>query len=134
MASTTIAAPFFMFQDGKAEEALNYYIKIIPNSNIQSITRYGAGEHGQEGSIKVAHATVGGLHIMAIDSPIQHQFNFTPSLSLYITLPDEETITEVSKQLADGGMERMPLGEYGFSKKYAWVEDRFGVSWQLNLD
>jgi predicted 3-demethylubiquinone-9 3-methyltransferase (glyoxalase superfamily) len=134
MASTTVTAPCLMFQGQIAEEALNYYAKIIPNSNIESITRYAAGEQGLQGSVKVAHATVGGLHIIAIDSNVQHKFNFTPSLSLYVTLSDEQTITDVSKQLADGGKELMPLGEYGFAKKYAWVEDRFGVSWQLKID
>jgi predicted 3-demethylubiquinone-9 3-methyltransferase (glyoxalase superfamily) len=135
MTSNTTAAAFLMFQGKKAEEALKYYANIIPNTYIQSITHYDdSGKQGAPGSVKLARASIGGLPVMAIDSSVQHAFDFTPSMSLYINLPDEETIADVSTKLVDGGKELMPLGEYGFSKKYAWVQDRFGVSWQLNLD
>ena len=121
-----------MFQ-GQASEALDLYMKVIPNSKIESITRYGPGEPGKDGTVKMAYARIGGLEVRINDSPIEHAFGFTPSLSLFVELPDEESLTTVTKELEDGGKTLMPLGSYGFSKKFAWVSDRFGVSWQLNL-
>ena len=81
----------------------------------------------------MAHASVGGLNVMAFDSFMPHAFNFTPAMSIYLSLPDEKTVEDVAKQLGEGGKEMMLLGEYDFSKKYAWLEDRFGVSWQIAI-
>jgi predicted 3-demethylubiquinone-9 3-methyltransferase (glyoxalase superfamily) len=130
--NSPIVTPFLMFQGRKAEEALNYYTKLIPNSGIESIVRYGKDETGSEGSVKIAHAKIGGLLIKAIDSPADHAFNFTPSISLFVTLADE-LIEQVAQNLAEDGSVMMPLGAYDFSKKFAWVNDRYGVSWQLSV-
>src|SRR4051812_16147824 len=72
----TDATPFLMFE-GRAEEALDFYIATVPESRIEHIDRYGAGEPGPEGSVRMARAVVAGLPILASDSFVQHAFTFT---------------------------------------------------------
>ena len=71
---------------------------------------------------------------MCIDSYVQHEFAFTPSMSLYVRCATEEEIDRVFAALAQGGQILMPLDRYPFSPKFGWLSDRFGVSWQLSLD
>lgn len=125
--------PFLMFQDGKAEEAINFYTSLIENSEITSIVRYGANESGDEGTIMQATFTLKGQEFMCIDSNVKHEFTFTPSFSIYVTCDTDDEIRSLYQRLNEGGLELMPLADYGFSKKFGWVNDRFGVSWQLNL-
>ncbi|MFD6440121.1 VOC family protein [Peribacillus sp. NPDC060186] len=124
--------PFLMFQ-GNAEEAMNYYTSLIEESEITSITRYGANEAGAEGSVMRATFTLKGQEFMCIDSNIKHEFTFTPSISLFITCDTEEEIDRIYESLTDGGEVLMPLADYSFSQKFGWVADKFGVSWQLTL-
>lgn len=124
--------PFLMFE-GNAEEAMNYYISIIDSSEITSITRYGANEPGREGSVMQATFSLKGQEFMCIDSHIKHGFTFTPSFSIFITCDTEEELDRLYEKLSEGGKALMPLGNYGFSKKFGWINDKFGVSWQLNL-
>ncbi|KMK75258.1 VOC family protein [Alkalihalobacillus pseudalcaliphilus] len=125
--------PFLMFQDGNAEEAMNFYTSLIEDSAITHIVRYGANQGGEEGKVMTAAFTLRGQEFMCIDSNIQHQFTFTPSFSIYLTCSTEEEIDSLYQQLVEDRQALMPLGDYGFSKKFGWVNDRFGVSWQLNL-
>ncbi len=125
--------PFLMFQDGKAEEAMNFYTSLIEDSEITNIVRYGANESGAEGTIMQATFTLKGQEFMCIDSNVKHGFSFTPSFSIYVTCNTEDEIQNLYQRLNEGGQALMPLDNYGFSKKFGWVNDRFGVSWQLNL-
>ncbi|WP_221567786.1 VOC family protein [Alkalihalobacillus sp. TS-13] len=125
--------PFLMFQEGNAEVAMNYYTSLIEDSEITSIVRYGANEAGDEGTVMQATFTLKGQEFMCIDSYVKHQFSFTPSFSIYIVCDTEEEINTLYQKLLEGGEALMPLEDYGFSKKFGWVNDRFGVSWQLNL-
>lgn len=125
--------PFLMFQDGTAEEAMNFYTSLIEDSEITTIVRYGANEGGDEGTIMQATFTLKGQEFMCIDSNIKHEFSFTPSFSIYITCNTEEEIRNLYQRLNEEGQSLMPLDDYGFSKKFGWLNDRFGVSWQLNL-
>jgi len=125
--------PFLMFQDGKAEEAMNYYTSVVADSKITNIIRYGANESGDEGTVMQATFSLKGQEFMCIDSNIKHEFSFTPSFSIYITCDTEVELDELYQRLLDGGQALMPLDDYGFSKKFGWINDRFGVSWQLNL-
>jgi predicted 3-demethylubiquinone-9 3-methyltransferase (glyoxalase superfamily) len=70
---------------------------------------------------------------MCIDSSVKHDFDFTPSMSLYVDCESEEEIDRLFEKLSDEGMVLMPLGESPFSVKFGWVQDKFGVSWQLNF-
>jgi predicted 3-demethylubiquinone-9 3-methyltransferase (glyoxalase superfamily) len=125
--------PFLMFQDGKAEEAMNYYISIIDDSEIRSIVRYGANEAGDEAIVLQAAFSIKGKEFMCIDSNLKHQFSFTPSFSIFVTCDTEEEINNLYQKLIEGGQALMPIGDYGFSQRFGWLNDRFGVSWQLNL-
>jgi predicted 3-demethylubiquinone-9 3-methyltransferase (glyoxalase superfamily) len=75
-----------------------------------------------------------GQSVMCTDSVVKHGFTFTPAFSFFVDCKSEEEIRRLSSALSEGGSEFMPLGEYGFSRQFAWVRDRFGDSWQLNLD
>lgn len=125
--------PFLMFQDGKAEQAMNFYTSLIEDSAITNIVRYGANESGDEGTVMQATFTLKGQEFMCIDSNVKHQFSFTPSFSIFVTCNTEEELDNIYQKLNEGGQALMPLGDYGFSKKFGWLNDRFGVSWQLNL-
>lgn len=126
--------PFLMFQGGKAEEAMNYYTSLVTDSKITSIVRYGANEAGgDEGTVMQATFVLKEQEFMCIDSNIEHQFTFTPSFSIYVTCDTEEEIDHLYEHLMEGGQALMPIGDYGFSKKFGWLNDKFGVSWQLNL-
>lgn len=121
-------------QCGKAEEAIKLYTSLIPNSEIKKIERWGEGEPaGVAGQVKVALFTLAGNEYMASENTADHQFTFTPAISIFIECENEAEITRLHTELSKGGKEFMPMDNYGFSKKFAWVEDRYGVSWQLNL-
>jgi predicted 3-demethylubiquinone-9 3-methyltransferase (glyoxalase superfamily) len=124
--------PFLMFE-GKAEEALRFYVSLFPGSEVININRYGPRGPGPEGSVMVAAFTIGGQPMMCSDSFVKHNFTFTPSSSLFVDCTSEEELRRIVAALSDGGSTLMPLGNYGFSRQFAWVNDRYGVSWQLNL-
>lgn len=127
-----VVTPFLMFE-GRAEEAMTCYVALIADSAIITIERWEAGSPGTAGSIKLARFRLGDLDVLCSDSPVRHAFTFTPSLSLFMACPSEEELDRLSAALGDGGAFLMPPGAYGFSRKFAWLNDRFGVSWQLNL-
>lgn len=125
--------PFLMFQNGNAEKAMNFYTSLVEDSQITGIVRYGSNESGDEGTVMQATFTLKGQEFMCIDSNVNHAFSFTPSFSIYVTCDTEEELDHLYQQLLVDGQELMPLDDYGFSKKFGWLNDRFGVSWQLNL-
>jgi predicted 3-demethylubiquinone-9 3-methyltransferase (glyoxalase superfamily) len=125
--------PFLMFE-GRAEEALVFYCETIPDSRIVTIERYGPEGPGRQGTVIRALASIGGLDVMCIDSPVSHAFTFTPSVSLFVTCRAEEEMERIAATLGQDGKVLMPLDNYGFSRRFAWVNDRFGVSWQVNLE
>jgi predicted 3-demethylubiquinone-9 3-methyltransferase (glyoxalase superfamily) len=124
--------PFLMFE-GNAEEAMNFYVALFPDGKVHNVVRYGPGQAGPPGSIMIASFSVGGQTIRCTDSFVKHDFTFTPAFSLFVDCESDEEIQRLFSALVQGGAELMPLGEYGFSRHFAWVNDRFGVSWQLNL-
>ncbi|HEX4534083.1 MAG TPA: VOC family protein [Rhizomicrobium sp.] len=129
---TKSVATFLMFT-GKCEEAITFYTSLITNSKIGNIERWGAGGPGKEGSVMRAAFTLNGVDFMATDSPAVHAFDFTPSMSIFVECDNEAELDRVFAALSDGGKILMPPGNYGFSRKFGWCNDRFGVSWQINL-
>jgi predicted 3-demethylubiquinone-9 3-methyltransferase (glyoxalase superfamily) len=129
----TSAVPFLMFQGGKGEEAIDFYVATVPDSRVVEIERFAAGEQGPEGTIKRARIVIAGQTVLVHDSFIRHQFDFTPSFSFFVDCDDEAAFDRLVAALSDGGYVLMPPDNYGWSRKFGWVSDRFGVSWQVDL-
>jgi predicted 3-demethylubiquinone-9 3-methyltransferase (glyoxalase superfamily) len=130
--STQKVTTFLMFS-GQAEEAMNLYTSLFDQSEIISIQRYGPDDVGAEGTVLHATFSLHGQMFMCIDSNINHAFGFTPAISLYVTCDTDTEIERVFATLRRDGSVLMPLAAYPFSKKFAWVSDQYGVSWQLTL-
>ena len=125
-------APFLMFT-GSAEEALQLYVSIVPNSRIISLVYWNENETGQVGKVKLAEVDLAGVRVKASDSLPVHKFTFTPSLSLFVSCEIRGEFDSIVEKLGEGGSMLMPPNDYGFSKRFCWLNDRFGVSWQVNL-
>jgi predicted 3-demethylubiquinone-9 3-methyltransferase (glyoxalase superfamily) len=129
----TTARPFLMFQGGSAQAALDLYFSTFPDSRMVRVERYAQGEPGPAGTIKVAVFTLCGREFMCSDSPIKHIFSFTPATSTFVEFDSVAELERVFGILSDGGQILMPLDNYGFSQRFGWINDRFGVSWQMNF-
>jgi predicted 3-demethylubiquinone-9 3-methyltransferase (glyoxalase superfamily) len=129
MATLMPSLLFVGAQAGRAEEAMNLYVSLFPDSEITNVKR------ADDGTIFHAHAKLAGRDITFQDSAHPgHAFTFTPAISLTVELQDATTLdTAFAALLADGGTTLMPLDSYDFSDRFGWVQDRFGVSWQLIL-
>ncbi len=123
---------FLMFE-GRAEEAIRFYTSLFPNSEIVQMRKYGPDGPGPEGSVNNAIFTLNGQRVMAFDSYVKHAFTFTPSMSFFVVCEDAAEFERLYPALSDGGVEMMPPNNYGFSQRFGWCNDRFGVSWQINL-
>jgi predicted 3-demethylubiquinone-9 3-methyltransferase (glyoxalase superfamily) len=125
-------APFLMFT-GNAEQAVSMYTSLFDDGRILDLTRFGPEGPGVEGSVQFARFSLAGQEFLCTDSPPVHAFTFTPSFSVWIETESEEELQRLFSALGDGGTQLMPLENYGFSRRFGWVNDRYGVSWQLNL-
>lgn len=117
-------APFLMFvgaRHGKADEAIRYYSSVLPDSAVEQVMRFGPGQGEPEGTVMHARFTLGGQQFMAMDSNGQHDFTFTPALSFSINCDTQREIDALWEKLSDGG-KKVECG---------WVEDKYGVSWQI---
>jgi len=123
-------ATMLMFT-GQAEEAMGFYTSLFDDSSIDLIERYGPDSPGLTGQVVHAHFRIMGQLVMAMDSAPVHAFTFTPSTSFFVTSDSESEVDRLFAALSEGGSVLMGLDSYPFAKRYAWVQDRFGVSWQL---
>lgn len=126
-------ATFLTFQKEDAEQAMDFYVELFDNSEIINIKRWGKEGPGKEGTIMHATFNLSGKLFMCSDSPPIHDWGFTPAVSNYVECANENELEELFKKLSENGKVMMPLNNYGFSQKFGFIEDRFGVSWQLNL-
>ncbi|MFD0962824.1 VOC family protein [Pseudofulvibacter geojedonensis] len=126
-------ASFLTFQEENAEQAMNFYINLFNNSKVISLKRWGKNSSGKEGSIMHATFKLNNKLFMCSDSPIKHNWDFTPAVSNYVECENEQELSKLFIKLSEKGKVMMPLNNYGFSTKFGFVEDQFGVSWQLNL-
>ena len=129
---TERASTFLMFY-GQAEEALTLYREVFESIEMGPVEKYGPETEEMNGKIKRAALRLGGQRLMLIDSPAVHDFGFTPAISIFVDCDSDTDIVEKFDALSADGQIFMPLDNYGFSQRFAWVADKFGVSWQLNL-
>lgn len=125
--------PYLTFQKEDAEEAMNFYIELFDNSKVVEVLRWGKEGPGKEGTIMHATFSLNGILYMCSDSPPIHEWDFSPAVSNYVECKSEAELEQLFAKLAENGQVMMPMDNYGFSQKFAWVADKFGVSWQLNL-
>ena len=88
MEINTQVRPFLMFE-GQAEAAMNFYISLFPESQINEIVRYGPGEAGPAGTVMKAVFSLAGQSLLCTDSAYKHDFTFTPSFSLFVDCVSE---------------------------------------------
>jgi predicted 3-demethylubiquinone-9 3-methyltransferase (glyoxalase superfamily) len=124
------ATPFLMFQ-GQAQQALALYRQAFPDYEELLLQEHAEGS--QAGQIAMARILIGGQEIMLYDSPPVHDFTFTPSTSIFVDCDGEGQLRRLAEVLGEGGKALMAIDNYGFSRLFTWIADRFGVSWQLNL-
>lgn len=127
MTNTSPAITTCLMFSGKAEEAINFYTSLFDDGVVTSIF------HHNDGTVMFATYTLKGQMFMAMDNANRDEHPFTPAMSLFVSCDSEEEIERVFQKLSEDGTVLMPLTSYPFSKKFAWVEDKYGVSWQLNL-
>ena len=109
-------------QYGKAEQAINHYTGIFPNSTINNLQHYQAGEGQPEGTLKFGLFTINNESFSAMDGFGNHEFKFNEGFSLVVECDTQDEIDNYwNSLLADGGKESM----------CGWLVDKFGVSWQI---
>lgn len=106
--------------DGNAKEAAEFYCSVFSDSAI-----------GDENPMVVSFKSSGQKFMCINGGP---EFKFTPAISFYNIIPDENELQKVWDKLIENGRALMPMDSYPWSKKYGWVQDKFGVTWQLTID
>ena len=110
--------PFLWF-DNNAEEAINFYVSIFKNSKILKVARYGDAGPGPKGSIMVATFQLEGQEFQALNGG--PQYKFTPAISLFVSCESQQEVDELWRKLLEGGRE----------DQCGWLQDKFGLSWQI---
>ncbi|MEI8133931.1 MAG: VOC family protein [bacterium] len=117
-------APSLLFAgnvQGRAQEALNLYTSLFPDSKINIVSRYEAGENGPEGKIKFSSFSLCGQDFIAMDSGVPMDNLFTPGMSLFVNCESQEEVDRLWDTLGEGGR----------FDRCGWLQDKFGVSWQI---
>lgn len=115
--------PFLWF-DERIEDAINLYTSIFPNSKIGHVARQGD-------AVFTADFSLSGQKFAALNGGSRFQLN--PSISIFVVCESEAELDNAWQKLADGGQILMALDKYPWSEKYGWLQDRFGLSWQLSF-
>jgi predicted 3-demethylubiquinone-9 3-methyltransferase (glyoxalase superfamily) len=110
--------PFLWF-DGKAEEAMNFYVSIFKNSKIVNITRYGEAGPGVNGTVMSAIFELHGQEFIVLNGG--PQFTFSPAISFFVNCETQAEVDELWEKLSEGGK----------TNQCGWLDDKFGVSWQI---
>lgn len=120
----------FITIEKKAKEALDLYESTFPSFKLISVQKH---PEPNESLIMLAVFSIEDQEIMISDSLISHDWSITPGISFFLELESEEFLTRYADSLSKTGKVMMPAGNYGFSSMFTWVEDGFGVNWQLNV-
>ncbi len=110
--------PFLWF-DGKAEEAMNFYVSIFKNSKVVRVTRYGEAGPGPKGTVMSATFQLEGQDFYALNGG--PQFKFTPAISLFVNCDTQKEVDELWDKLSAGGRK----------DQCGWLQDKYGLSWQI---
>lgn len=110
--------PFLWF-DGKAEEAANFYVSIFKNAKIVSVSRWGEGGPAPKGSAMSATIEIDGQRFIAFNGG--PMFKFTEAISLFVNANTQEEIDHLWEKLSEGGQK----------SRCGWLKDKYGVSWQI---
>lgn len=123
---------YCLWFDGVAEDAAKFYTSVFKNSRITDTMRNPTDTpSGKTGTVLTAGFNIEGQQFLGLNGG--PQFKINPSVSFFVHGETEAEITRLWEKLSQGGTVLMPLDKYFFSEKYGWVQDRFGVSWQLIL-
>jgi predicted 3-demethylubiquinone-9 3-methyltransferase (glyoxalase superfamily) len=115
--------------DKEAVDAANFYVSLFPDSELSGITTIGGTPSG---SVDIVTFSLSGAEFMAINAG--PMFKINKAISFFVYCGSDSVIEDLYTKLTDGGSVLMPLGKYDWSSKYAWVEDKYGLSWQLDVD
>jgi predicted 3-demethylubiquinone-9 3-methyltransferase (glyoxalase superfamily) len=110
--------PFLWF-NGSAEEAMNFYVSVFKNSKILGVTRYGDAGPGPKGTVMTANFELNGQEFVALNGG--PQFTFTPAVSFVAHCESQQEVDELWEKLSAGGREDM----------CGWVTDKYGLTWQV---
>jgi predicted 3-demethylubiquinone-9 3-methyltransferase (glyoxalase superfamily) len=110
--------PFLWF-DGKAEEAMNFYVSIFNNSKVLNVSRYGDAGPGPKGSVMSATFQLDGQEFMALNAG--PMFKFTEAISFFVSCKTQAEVDELWDKLSAGGAE----------SRCGWLKDKYGLSWQI---
>ncbi|BBA96395.1 hypothetical protein RVR_1666 [Actinacidiphila reveromycinica] len=127
-----------------AEEALDFYTALFDDSAVHRVVRARAGEEGwPEGTLQHALFTLHGQTFMCTNMPPPgakgHEladwdaYAFSPATAIYVQCETAEEFDRLHAALVEKGEDIMPPDAYEFSARFAWLTDRFGVSWRINL-
>jgi predicted 3-demethylubiquinone-9 3-methyltransferase (glyoxalase superfamily) len=122
--------PFLWFNNN-VEEAVNFYTSAFKNSKVVSMHRAGSGIPGEPGKVFTATFQLEDQQFYALNGG--PMYRFTPAVSFFVSCERKEEIDRLWNTLGEDGKVLMPLNKYPFSEKFGWVQDKFGLSWQLNL-
>jgi predicted 3-demethylubiquinone-9 3-methyltransferase (glyoxalase superfamily) len=112
--------------DKEAKEAAEFYTSLLPDSKVTNITTL---RDTPSGDCDVVSFELAGQPFMAISAgPL---FKFNPSVSFHVKSKTKEEVDEIWEKLSSGGKVLMPLDAYLFSERYGWLEDKYGLSWQV---
>ena len=114
-----------------AQDVLDFYETVFPDFSLLSLKHH-AEPHNE--LVMLATFSIGNQEIMISDSFVSHEWKITPGISFFMDADSEEQLQSLADKLSTGGKVHMPAGNYGFSTLFAWVEDQFGINWQLNLE
>ncbi len=112
--------------DQEAKEAAQLYASVIPGSQVTNVTTL---RDTPSGDCDVVSFNLSGQPFMAISAGPMFQFN--PSISFHLRCRTKDEVDALWKQLSPGGKVLMELGSYPFSERYGWLQDRYGLSWQI---
>ncbi|MGE5805474.1 MAG: VOC family protein [Ignavibacteria bacterium] len=119
-----------LWYDKEAKEAAEFYCSLFPNSKVTKVTTI-HDVPSPTGDSDIVSFQLSGQPFMAISAgPL---FKFNPSISFFVTLENEKEVDKLWNKLKEGGSVLMELQKYDWSEKYGWVQDKYGLSWQISL-